>query len=163
MYAGSACMYPSVASRELATITKEYPTENIFYTDGSMIDDVAGFAMHNSNYVTEHQLAKPYSVFSAEISAIRMALAHIQICPRGRYLILSDSLSSLMAMRSRRITCKTHPRVYVSKQIYWDLQQLNCEVKLLWIPSHVGISGNEVADGLAKQAVKSGTQWSSDK
>jgi hypothetical protein len=60
-------------------------------------------------------------------------------------------------MRSRRITCKTHPWVYDSKQIYWDLQQLNYDVKLMWIPSHVGISGNEVADGLARQAVESGT------
>jgi hypothetical protein len=34
-------MYPSVASRELTTITSDYATENIFYTNGSMIDDVA--------------------------------------------------------------------------------------------------------------------------
>jgi hypothetical protein len=34
-------IYSSVASRELATIASDYPTENIFYTDGSMIDDVA--------------------------------------------------------------------------------------------------------------------------
>jgi hypothetical protein len=27
----------------------------------------------------------------------------------------------------------------------------------MWISSHVGISGNEVADGLARQAVESGT------
>jgi hypothetical protein len=45
-------MYPSVASRELATTSGDYPTENIFYTDGSMIDDVAGFAVHNRNYET---------------------------------------------------------------------------------------------------------------
>jgi ribonuclease HI len=61
-----------------------------------------------------------------------------------------------MAIRSRRITCKTHHWVYESKQIYWYLQQLNYDVKLMWIPSHVGISGNEVADGLARQAVESG-------
>jgi hypothetical protein len=88
-------MYPRVASRELATITSDYHTENIFYTDGSMIyDDIAAFAVHHRNYKTGHQLAKPSSVFSAEISAIRMALEHIQIRPCGRYLILSDSLSS---------------------------------------------------------------------
>jgi ribonuclease HI len=149
-------MYSIAASRELATITSDYPLENIFYTDGSMIAE-AEFAVHNINYETGHQLAKPSSVFSIEISAIRMALEHIQICPRGRYLILSDSLSSLMAMRSRRITCKTHPWVYESKQINWDLQQLNYDVKLMWIPSHVGISSNEVAVGLAGQAVESGT------
>jgi hypothetical protein len=58
-------MYPSVASRELTTITSDYATENIFFTDGSMIDDVAGLAVHNGNYETGHQLAKPSSVFSA--------------------------------------------------------------------------------------------------
>jgi ribonuclease HI len=73
------------------------------------------------------------------------------------YLILSDSLSSVMSMRSRRITCKTHTWVYESKQIYWDLQQLNYDVTLMWIPPHVGILGNEVTVGLARQAVESGT------
>jgi hypothetical protein len=43
-----------------------------------------------------------------------------------------------------------------SKQIYWDLHQLNYDVKLMWIPSLVGISGNKVADGLTRQAVESG-------
>jgi hypothetical protein len=52
-------IYPSVAPRKLAKITSDHPTENIFYTDGSMIDDVAGFTVHNQNYETEHQLAKP--------------------------------------------------------------------------------------------------------
>jgi hypothetical protein len=48
-------MYPSVVSRELATITSDYATENIFYTDGSMIDDVAGFSVHNINYETHSE------------------------------------------------------------------------------------------------------------
>jgi hypothetical protein len=73
--------------KKVATITSNYPRKTFFITDGSMIDDVAGFAVDNINYETGHQLAKPSSVFSAEISAIRMALAHIQICLRGRYLI----------------------------------------------------------------------------
>jgi hypothetical protein len=80
-----------------------------------MIDDVAGFAVHNINYETRHQRAKPSSGFSAEMPAIKMALEHIKICPRGRYLILSDTLSFLMAMRSRKITCKVHPWAYESK------------------------------------------------
>jgi ribonuclease HI len=62
-----------------------------------------------------------------------------------------------MAMRSRRIPCKAHPWVYDSKQIYWDRQQLNYDIKLMWIPSHVGISGYEAADGLARQAADSDT------
>jgi hypothetical protein len=27
----------------------------------------------------------------------------------------------------------------------------------MWIPSHAGVSGNKVADGLARQALESGT------
>jgi hypothetical protein len=118
-------LYPSVTSRELETMTSDYATGIIFYSDGSMIDHVAGFAVHNRNYVTGNQLAKPSSILSAEISAIKMALEHIQICSRGWYLILSDILSSFMAMGSRNITCRAHPWVHESKQIYWDLQQLN--------------------------------------
>jgi hypothetical protein len=72
-------MYSSVTSRELATITSDYPTENIFYTDGSMIDDLAVFAVHNINFETGHQLAKPSSVFVAKISAIRMVLGYMLI------------------------------------------------------------------------------------
>jgi hypothetical protein len=86
-----------------------------------------------------------------------MALEHIQMCPRGRYLILLDMLNSFMAMRSRRITCKAYPWVYESKQIYWDFQQLNYDLKLIWILSHVGIAGNKVPNGLARQAVESCT------
>jgi hypothetical protein len=63
-------IYPGIASKELATITSDYAMKNIFYTDGSMKDDVAGFVVHNRNYETGHQLAKPSSVFSPEISAI---------------------------------------------------------------------------------------------
>jgi hypothetical protein len=124
-------MYPSVASRELAIITSEYAKENIFYTDRSLIDDVAGFAVQNRNYETGHQLAKPFSVFLAEISELMMGLEHIQICPPGRYMILLDNLSSLMAMRSNKI------------EIYWDLQQLKYDVKLMWIPSQVEISDRQ--------------------
>jgi hypothetical protein len=137
---GGKSLYPSVTSRELETITSDYATRIIFYSDVSMIDHVTGFAVHNIIYETGHQLAKPSSIFSAEISAIKMALEHIQICSRGWCLILSDILSSFMAMQSRKITCRAHPWVYESKQIYWDLQQLNYDVKPMWIPSF------EVAD-----------------
>jgi hypothetical protein len=40
----------SIASRELATITSDYARENIFDTDGSMIDDVTGFVVQNGDY-----------------------------------------------------------------------------------------------------------------
>jgi hypothetical protein len=60
-------MYLSVASRELTKITSDYATGNIFYTDGSMIDDVARLAEHSRNYETGHQLAKAFRLKSLPI------------------------------------------------------------------------------------------------
>jgi hypothetical protein len=110
-------MHSSVAPRELATITSDYATKYIFYTNGLRIRD--------AQQKLWDKASTGETIFSAEISAIM----HIQICLRGWYLILSDSLSSLITMRSRRITYKTNPWVYDSKQIYWDLQQLNYDGK----------------------------------
>jgi hypothetical protein len=88
-------MTDALASVDKSIYTSVASRKNVFYTEGSMIDDVAGFAVQNRNYEIRHQLAKPSSVFSAEISPIGMALEHIQICLRGRFLILSDSLARL--------------------------------------------------------------------
>jgi hypothetical protein len=51
------------------------------------------------------KLSSPAGVFSAELSALFMALQHIRevIQPPRKCLILSDSLSSIKAMLSRRI------------------------------------------------------------
>jgi hypothetical protein len=51
--------------------------------------------------------------------AIRMAMDHIENEALGRYLILTDSMSSIRAMESRKISLHTHPFVYECKQKCW--------------------------------------------
>jgi ribonuclease HI len=92
-----------------------------------------------------------------QISTTRAFMNMIQCHPNCRDFSRKDTRWFRQALRSRRTTCKAHPWVYESKQSYWDLQQLNYDVKLMWIPSHVGLSGNKVTDGLARQAVEIGT------
>ena len=67
------------------------------------------------------------------------------------FLILSDSLSCLTALRS--LTCD-HPLVCDIYQRLSNLDRAGKRVTLCWIPSHVGISGNEAADAAAKRAAK---------
>jgi hypothetical protein len=94
-------------------------------------------------------------VFSLhELSALRHIAEVMQ--PSKRCLIPTDSLSSIKAMLSSRIAHQTHPLVYECKQLCWSLFQNGIEVTLIWIPSHVGLVGNELVVERAQQvALKS--------
>jgi hypothetical protein len=65
-------------------------------------------------------------------------------------------MSSLKAMESKKLSHHTNPMVYACKQQLWDLKTTGYEVTLMWIPAHVGIVGNEIADEGAKMAAQSG-------
>jgi hypothetical protein len=88
-----------------------------------------------------------------------IALRHIAevIRPLERCFILTDSLSSIKAMMSRKIAHQTHPLVYKCKQFCWRLSQNKIEVKLIWISSHVRVVGNELVDERAQQVALEGS------
>jgi hypothetical protein len=54
------------------------------------------------------QMRGPSSVFTAELAAIHMAMDHIENEAMGRYLILTNSMSSIRAMESKKISLQTH-------------------------------------------------------
>jgi hypothetical protein len=72
-------MYPPVAPRELSVVTSEYVESAAFYTDGSLIEGNARFAIHQTGVGGfGFKLSSPAGVFSAELSALFMALQHIR-------------------------------------------------------------------------------------
>jgi ribonuclease HI len=117
------------------------------------MDGVAGFAVHHSiDSNIGFQMRGPTTVFTAELAAIRMAMDHTENEALGRYLILIDSMSSIRAMESRKISLHIHPFVCECKQKCWQLSRSGREVSFMWVPAHVGIAGNERADFEARQA-----------
>jgi hypothetical protein len=69
-----ADMYPIVAPLELRAGIALFSPSNSFYTDGSLMDGVAGFAVHHSiDCIIGFRMREPASVFTAELAAIRMA------------------------------------------------------------------------------------------
>ena len=60
-------------------------------------------------------------------------------------VILSDSLSVLVSLRVGKSTAR--PNLFVEVQTL--LHHLNLNMTFVWIPSHIGIAGNELADALA--------------
>jgi hypothetical protein len=151
-----ADLYTIVAPHELRAGIALFSPSNLFFTDGSLMNGVAGFAVHHSiDCNIGFWMRGPACVFMAELAAIRMAMDHIENEAFGKYLILTDSMSSIRAMESRKISLHTHSFVCECKQKCWQLTRSGREVSLVWVPAHVGIAGNERVDFEARQATLS--------
>ncbi|KAL7304011.1 hypothetical protein TKK_0003482 [Trichogramma kaykai] len=66
---------------------------------------------------------------------------------------MSDSLSALMSLQSSNISVKTNHVILDIKERFTAL--FYGSVSLAWIPSHIGIEGNEAVDALARAATVS--------
>ena len=65
-------------------------------------------------------------------------------------LIFSDSFSCLQALPSFKYE---HPQTLQIIEMIDKLKSQNKVIKLCWVPSHMGIKGNEKADEAAKSAL----------
>lgn len=132
------------------TISHEYINHKQIYTDGSKIEDGVGSAIYVDGNSHMWTLPKYSSIFYAEQYALFQALLFILMSEtHKKFLIISDSLSvitSLSNLYSRDpVTQIIQATIkYLSESLY--------EITLLWIPSHVGISGNEIVDRAARIA-----------
>ena len=126
--------------------------EKIF-TDGSKSADAVGAASvtgKDFSKVFKARLPNCSSIFSAEMKALCLALRMVYQARGEKFLILSDSLSSLIAIQERKLD---HPFLIEFSEWFTMLLSDGKNVELAWIPSHVGIKGNEAADTAAKAAL----------
>ena len=90
------------------------------------------------------------SIFTAEAKAIDLALDFISTCDASNKLIIfSDSLSVLKAMNH---TSSKNPQIQKHLEKCHELLAYK-EIALCWIPSHIGIQGNEMVDKQAKTSL----------
>jgi hypothetical protein len=104
-------------------------------------------------------LREPSGAFTSKFSAIFMALVQIRDHHPREFIILSDSMSSLRALQTQKISPRTHSVVYEIKEASWWLQRHGYGIHIMWIPSHVGVMGNERADRLTGEAVQGDTEF----
>ena len=88
------------------------------------------------------------SIYIAEQCAILLALDVVNNSNEDKYIICVDSLSCLQAIEQQHID---HPLVLDVLEKCSAL--INKTVLFCWVPSHVGIRGNELADAAAKAAL----------
>ena len=122
----------------------------IIYTDGSVADSRTAAA-----FVTEHssigfRLNDGASILQAELAAIHAALLHSADI-ENRVVIFVDSLAALQAIHTPT------DNISLIYSIHDVAQRHSSKPVLQWIPSHVGIAGNEYADTAAKHALRRNT------
>ena len=121
------------------------------YTDGSKIQSKvgSGYVIKRGNSVRKVPLRvrDHSSVFVAELFAIRVALLDIKKYRDLSCIIYSDSRSALQAIEK---LYSDHPLVQVIQESVFKYSQQGLFVSFCWVPSHVGIEGNTLADESAK-------------
>ena len=83
------------------------------------------------------------SIFSAEAVALIDALKAIRKSTLKKFLIFTDSLSCLQSIQNEDLS---NPLILKFLLKYREILLQGKDVVLCWIPSHVGIDGNEKAD-----------------
>jgi len=137
------------------TLLSIYDTYTHIYTDGSKKDDTvsAAFTIPKMNINKKLKLCNNSSIYAAEMTAIKEAISWIlenDNRSNTKYAIFSDSLSVLTSLKEG--TCKSRPNLYNELTLLIN-NLLPNKITFIWIPSHVDITGNELADKLAKEAL----------
>jgi ribonuclease HI len=136
-----------------AIVREHFPRATLIYTDGSKSGMNTGFGVYSPDLASfGYRLREPTSIFTAEVQAINHAIDLISSNPPGEYLICTDSLSSIEAIKSRKISVKTNLGINWIKETIFRLEKSGYCIQLMWIPSHCGIRGNESVDNIAKES-----------
>ena len=118
-----------------------YLTQSV--TDGSKEDSKVGCAVISDNRSNMQRIPDDSSVFTAETKAVDLALDFIRTCDaNNKFIIFSDSLSVLKAMNH---ASSKNPQIQKLLEKCHELLT-NKIIVLCWIPSHIGIQGNEMVD-----------------
>ena len=121
----------------------------LWYVDGSKNSHGTGIGIWGPSTSIFEPLGINTSIVQAEIYAINRCALHIH--DRGithrRIAILSDSQAAVRALTSHEVNSGTAWECLTTLN---KLGEAN-KVKILWVPSHSGVKGNEEADSLVKK------------
>ncbi|XP_072389310.1 uncharacterized protein [Diabrotica undecimpunctata] len=119
------------------------------FTDASKTKNGCAAAFLTDNIEYAIRIPTFCSVFTGETIAILKALEFCQKYTDTNLLFISDSLSVLQSIKQ---VYPRHKIIQNIKSMLHYLQNKNVNIHFFWIPSHIGISGNEKVDALAVKA-----------
>lgn len=139
-------------SFEVACLEK-FPNFDRVYTDASKSPSHTGIGIYSPTGISiSKRLPNHFSICSAELIAILEATWEIKRRNFKKVLIITDSMSALEKITKWKISASNdHITLAIRDNILY-LCNNSCNVKLVWVPSHTNIDGNDKADNLAKTA-----------
>ncbi|XP_075150380.1 uncharacterized protein LOC142224489 [Haematobia irritans] len=128
---------------------EDMPSHEFLYTDASKSQDCVSYSVVGNQSIWKTSILPNHtSTFTAELIAIFEAIKIVST-KRGKFAICSDSLSALK--RIRNITANDFYTDYIRSKLI----DKHPKIVLIWTPGHCNITGNEFADNVAKQGLKS--------
>ena len=138
---------PITFQEKFFNIQKNFPNNHHIYTAGSKQGMKVGCAAVFQNQELLKHLPNESSIYSAEAIAIDLAMNIIANHKSSKCIIYSDSKSVLQALQSKVSSTPLIIRLRDKMNTYSE----NNSIILSWIPSYIGIQGNERADKAAKK------------
>lgn len=138
----------------------QYKTYEQVFTDGSKSVNHTGLAVILPSVEIAFRLYEECSIFTAETIAILEGLKYLRIdnTNNKNVVIFSDSLSAIQAINNINIK-----QSKIIKEIIQEANDIkkehNYNITICWIPSHLDIEGNDLADKFAKEASELNTEY----
>ena len=89
-------------------------------------------------------------VYTAEKYAILKVLRYVELAPENKFDLYSDSLSDLQSL----ILLYSTDALSLQVQLLMDrLLMMKYQLDFCWVPRHLGICANELADQAAKDGI----------
>ena len=141
--------HPLTYQENFFNIHEKYQNYSYIYTDGSKDSNRTRFGAVLNKKMMKKCLPNEASIFTTEICAINLVLQIVDTNNIKKFVIHSDSISVLQSIKNAN---QNKPLIV---KLLNKLNTIRHSKKgiLCWIPSHIGIQGNEKADSLAKAAL----------
>ena len=141
---------PHFLKENFHQLQSHFSDYHFIYTDGSKEDNKVGCATYSKDACKTLRLPDGSSIFTAEAKAIDLALDFINNCNSyNKFVIFSDSLSVLQALNH---TMSKNQQIQNILLKHHSISEFKTIV-YCWVPSHVGIYGNEQVDKKAKESL----------
>ena len=142
-------VHPSTYIKKFHHIVSNHPEHLHVFMDGSKDHSRTVCAAVLNKIIHKKALPMESSIFAAEVCATDFAPNIISKDKHNKFIIFSDSLSVLTSRKNKKLENSLIVKL-LSRLVSMSSHK---KIILSWIPSHIGVRGNERANSAAKLAL----------